>query len=142
MYKCTYFIIEELVHPQILEDLGEINCWLRFDEDALRDLDIIRTLWDDGIAINGNYWGKTFVDSGARHPRVSVGATWSLHKLFKAFDLKPLNGEIKKFHKFVFDLIKEGRLKHFNAVENFKYTKGWCHIARMNTSEKPLVIRP
>ena len=96
MYKCEYFNITELVAPNILKSLGEANCWLRLKEAALRDLDKIRESWGREIYINGNFWGKSFTSSGWRHPKTTVGAEWSTHKLADAFDLKDSEGEHQK----------------------------------------------
>lgn len=151
MYRTKYFKIQELVNSKIIKDIGEANCWLRLDEGYLIDIDIIRIEWGKlhpdcpWIVINGLYNGSQFNHSGARHwdqKYLKKGSEFSLHKLFKAGDLKPKNNKHEEFWHFVYELIKSGRLKHINAMEDRKFTPTWCHLAVMNTVEKPLVIKP
>lgn len=136
MYKSKFFKIEELVHPQLIRDMGEINCWRRLDANCLIDLDIIREIWDDEIYIN---WGSA--DSrGLRPPNDPDGAFYSLHKHGKAFDLVPGNGDVLGLWELIYDLIETKRIENFNTLEAIPHTPTWVHVARMNTSEKPLVI--
>ena len=138
MFKTRYFKIEELVHPQLIRDMGEVNCWRRLDEGCLRELDLIRELWDDEIYIN---WGNA--DSrGLRPPDDSDGAFYSVHKQGKAFDIVPGNGDVVRLWNFIYSLIESGTLSCFNTIESLVHTPSWVHIASMNTSEKPLVINP
>jgi len=151
MYKTEYFTIHELVNPQIIKDIGETNCWMRLDKGYLMDIDIIRIEWgklhsdNPYIVINGMYNGSQFKHSGARHwnqEYLKKGSAFSLHKLFKAGDLKPKNNKHEEFWYFVYDLIESGKIKNINAMEDRKFTPTWCHVAVMNTSDKPLIIKP
>lgn len=151
MYRPIYFKIKELVHPQILKDIGEENCWMRLDEGYLIDIDIIRLEWgkiypeNPYIVINGIYNGKSFNHSGARHwnqEYLKKGSAFSLHKLFRAGDLKPKNNKHEEFWDFVYDLIKSGKIKHINTLEDRSFTPTWCHVAVMNTDKTPLIIKP
>lgn len=45
MYKCKYFTIKELVHPELLKILPEATLWVIFDERILRAADIVRELY-------------------------------------------------------------------------------------------------
>ena len=58
------------------------------------------------------------------------------------FDLVPENGDYRGLYKMVFEMIQNGELESFNTLENIEDTTGWVHCAKMNTSEKPLIIRP
>lgn len=151
MYKTKYFTIQELVNSQIIKDIGEINCWRRLDKGYLIDIDIIRYEWEKihpenpYIIINGLYNGISFDHSGARHwnqKYLKKGSAFSSHKLFKAGDLKPKNNKHQEFWIFVYELIKSGKLKYINTLEDRSFTPTWCHVAVMNTNEKPLVIKP
>jgi len=142
MYKPTYYTLEELVHPQIIKTIGVKNCWRRLDADVLRDLDNIREEWylmyRSGIYINRINVG---LDSrGLRPPNDKDGSFYSTHKQGNTFDLEPVNGKIKKLHDFIKGLIKHGKLKKINTLENFGDTLKWVHAGYMNTSEKPLII--
>lgn len=144
MYKTKYFTLEELAHPQIINDIGEVNTWRRLDPDSLRDLDYIREEWyliyRSGIYCNRLNLG---IDSrGLRPPNDEDGSFYSTHKSGGTFDLEPVNGKDKEFYNFVAGLIKNNKLKSFNTLEDFNYTLGWAHTARMNTDKKPLIIKP
>lgn len=138
MYKTNYFSIKELVHPKILNAIGENNCWMRLDEGVLRDIDLIRELWNDSIYVNlGRHDSR-----GLRPPNDPDGSFYSVHKQGKAFDLVPSNGEYKEFWLFVCKLIENGILLSINTIEDFSFTPSWCHVASMNHNKKPLIIKP
>lgn len=138
MIKTTHFSIKELVHPQIVLDIGEQNCWARLDGGCLIDLDKIREAWGDIIYINlGKHDSR-----GLRPPNDPDGAKYSIHKQGAAFDLVPANGQTKRLFKMIKSMIQLGDLKTFNTLENFEHTPSWVHVAKMNTSEKPWIINP
>lgn len=144
MYKTKYYTISELVHPQILKDIGEFNSWLRLDPDILRDLDYIRSSWylkhESGIYINR--LGLGLDSRGLRPPNDPDGSFYSSHKLAAADDLEPVNGKVEELWKHVFNLIANGRLKKLNTLEDLSFTPGWVHVAAMNTDQRPLIIKP
>lgn len=144
MYTSKYFKLHELAHPQIINDIGEVNTWIRLDQDALKDIDYIREEWffmyGSGVYCNRLNLG---IDSrGLRPPNDPDGSFYSTHKTGGTFDLEPVNGLHRKFYDFVSGLIKNNKLKHFNTLEDFNSTLGWTHTARMNTDKKPLIIFP
>lgn len=144
MYKTKYFTLEELAHPQIINAIGEINTWRRLDPEVLQDLDYIREEWyliyRTGVYCNRLKLG---IDSrGLRPPNDEDGSFYSTHKSGGTFDLEPVNGEHQKFYDFVKGLINSGKLKALNTLEDFNFTLKWTHTAKMNTNEKPLIIKP
>ena len=144
MYKTKYFSIQELAHPQIIKAIGITNTWLRLDSDVLEDLDYIREEWyfihRSGVYVNRLDLG---LDSrGLRPPNDPDGSFYSTHKEGGTFDLEPVNGKMREFYNFVKGLIKAGRLKAINTLEDFEYTLTWIHAGKMNTSERPLIIKP
>lgn len=144
MYKTKYYTIQELVHPWILNKIGELNSWLRLDADCLKDLDYIRAEWykieGSGVYINRIDLG---IDSrGMRPPNDPDGSWNSTHKQGNTFDLEPVNGKHRKFFNFVEHLIKDGELKKINTLEDFKHTLTWTHAGYMNTDQRPLIIKP
>lgn len=144
MYKPDSFTIEELVHPQIINDIGEYNAWLRLDRECLIDLQFIRDEWfylyGSGIYINRINLG---LDSrGLRPPNDKDGSFYSTHKQGTTFDLEPVNGLYETLYLFIIGLANEGHLYKINALEEFKYTKTWVHIASMNHDKNVLIIKP
>lgn len=144
MYKPENFTIQELVHPQILNDIGEVNAWLRLDADSLRELQYIRDEWYL-ICRSGLYCNRIGIgiDSrGLRPPNDTDGSFYSTHKQGDTFDLEAINGNNRALYTMIVGLIKAGKLKSFNTVEDFECTLAWVHVAKMNTAEKPLIIQP
>lgn len=144
MYKTEHYDIKELAHPQIINKLGAVNAWHRLDAGALRDLDFIRAAWFNiyGSGIYCNRLEHGLDSRGLRPPDDPDGAFYSIHKEGAAFDLEPVNGLIRSLYEFIFELIRSGVLEAFNTLEDFECTLGWVHVAKMNTSETPLVIQP
>ncbi len=137
-YKPEFFSIKELVHPQILKAIGATNSWMRLDADCLRDLDTIRKAYGSEIYIN-----KGRNDSrGLRPPNDYDGSFYSVHKQGKAFDLVPKDGNVAKLFVTIKMLIKDGKLKKFNTLEDLAFTPSWVHVACMNHDQKPYIIKP
>ncbi len=146
MYKTEYYTLSELVHPQIIKAIGAINCWLRLDADVLRDIDYIREEWyfiyRSGIYVNRLNLTPALDSRGARPPDDPDGSFQSTHKNWNTFDLEPVNGKHRELYNFIKGLIKSGKLKSINTLEDFEYTLKWVHAAKMNTDKRPLIIIP
>jgi len=139
-YKCKYFSIKELCHPQILEKIGEANAWARLDQHVLKELDAIRIAWGKPIFINRLNFG---IDSrGLRPPDDPDGSFYSVHKQGKAFDLEDSEGDNEGLYKFVLGLIERGALVHINTLEDVSFTPSWVHVASMNVDNIPNIIKP
>ena len=143
MYKTKYYTIHELALPQIIRTIGERNTWRRLDEDCLRDLDTIRESWYEkhGSGVYVNRLNLNLDSRGLRPPNDPDGSFYSTHKHGNTFDKEPVNGLLKEFWQFVYDMIKNGKLIKLNTLEHFDDTPGWVHTGYMNTYKKPLVIR-
>ena len=138
MYKTKHFTIHELVHPRIIMAIGEHLAWQRLDANCLMDIDLIRETWGDVIYINrGRHDSR-----GLRPPNDAVGATYSLHKQGKAFDLVPKNGDVRGLWELVYDMAGRDEFRAINTIESLAFTPTWVHVANCNTSERPLVINP
>lgn len=142
MYKPQNYTLSELVHPQIIRTIGEKNSWRRLDENCLRDLQKINTLWrlKHGTGVYCNRLNIGLDSRGLRPPNDPDGSFYSTHKQGTTFDLEPVNGKLEEFYYFIIDLIKNKRLISFNTLENFKDTYMWVHVAKMNTTKRPLII--
>lgn len=143
-YKAEYFTLSELVHPQLLKDIGDNNALMRLDSACLRDIDTIRQEWHD-IHKSGVYCNRISkgIDSrGLRPPDDVDGSKYSIHKQGQAFDLEPVNGKHKEFYLFCKNLINNGELMAFNTMEDIAFTPTWTHMAKMNHSLKLVIIKP
>lgn len=142
MYIPKNYNIHELAHPQIIKAIGEKHTWRRLDAECLQDLQTIRDEWykvyGSGIYVNRLNHG---LDSrGLRPPNDKDGSFYSTHKQGTTFDLEPVNGLLRELYNFIIELIKSGKLKKINTLENFEDTLKWVHVGYMNTTEKPLII--
>jgi len=144
IYKTKFFALSELAHPRIINAIGEVNTWARLDAEVLQDLDYIREEWYliHRSGIYCNRLNHNLDSRGLRPPDDQDGAFYSTHKSGNTFDLEPVNGQLESFYNFMIGLIKGGKLKAINTLEDFRYTKKWVHVAKMNTASRPLIIKP
>lgn len=133
MYKCKYFKIQELVCPHVYEKYGD-KSWEFFNEEFLKDLDIVREVLRVPIIINNWSTGGKYRESGNRCQFCSIVAkkivnkelNMSMHNLYQAFDLKPKGLEIKKAVEIIMDNVH--RFRAIKRIENPDYTPTWLHI--------------
>ena len=144
IYKPNSYTIEELAHPQIIEDIGEDNAWLRFDKDCLLDLQFIRDEWHQlyGSGIYCNRLNLELDSRGLRPPNDPDGSFYSTHKQGTTFDLEPVNGLNETLFIFISALANEGHFYKLNTMEDFSYTKTWVHVGYMNHDKQLLIIEP
>jgi hypothetical protein len=80
--------------------------------------------------INDWFWGGKFKWSGLRPENCLIGADFSDHKFFNAFDLK--------FEDYHANAIREYILNHhedleaINVIECKELSPTWCHVAHRN----------
>ena len=133
MYKCKYFKIQELVCPHVYEKYGD-KSWEFFNEEFLKELDIVREVLGVPIVINNWSKGGQYRESGNRCQFCSIVAkkiankelNMSMHNLYQAFDLKPKELEIRKAVEIIMDNIH--RFKIIKRIENPDNTLTWIHI--------------
>ena len=131
MYKCQYFSIQELVSPVVYNKWGQ-QAWMFFDEDVLRELDLIRDNLGAPIIINNWHKGGNLKQCGLRSNMDELVKNkktlyLSAHIMGKAFDLHNGFGNHRKLYNVIYDLIKKGKLKKFKRLENFNNTITWVH---------------
>lgn len=80
-YRCKYFTLKELVHPDLLKAVPEDILWSLFDERLLKLADKIREKY--GVCTVNT--GK-LVNCGLRKSDAD-GAKWSAHKFGRALDI-------------------------------------------------------
>lgn len=119
-----------------------LNAWMFFDENILKDLDVIREYHGIPITINNWAWGGSNSQCGFRSNRDPLVADkktlyCSAHCMGKAFDLH--SGNIKKLYNDIEMLYKEGKLKTVKRLESPKSTNyAWCHIDSFQTNSNSL----
>ena len=144
MYKCKYFKIKELVHPDLLQTIDEETLWKIFDPNLLKMADFFREKYGP-IFINGN----GLVNCGLRKIDSDVGAKYSPHKYGRALDLHIVSIEkqnlskeekINKYNEvrksylqkiFLFTSMDEKEYNVFKSI-NFEDNISWLHIDTFN----------
>lgn len=148
MYVCKYFKIQELVSKRVFEyftpKYGAGFCWKFFQEDILKELDLIREFHGQAIIINNWKSGGSLNQCGLRcnvDPLVKAKTNpyCSGHTLGIAFDLHSKDN--KKLFEDVQKMINDGTLKAFRRLESRQSTKdGWVHVDGMQTAGDKLEI--
>ena len=141
MYKNQYFGIKELVSPIVYNKWGQ-NSWMFFNEEILRELDLIRETYYSPIIINNWSSGGSLKQCGLRSnlDEIVKGKTnknqlyLSAHTMACGFDLHCKYGHNDKLFNHVLNLIKNKKLKQFKRLENFENTKTWVHLDCFNSS--------
>ena len=131
-YRCKYFKIEELVHPNLLKTISEDILWSMFDDRLLRVADRYREHYGP-IFING----RGLVDCGLREIDSKTGAKYSAHKFGRALDLHIISIEN-------LNLPKEEKIERYNRVRkeyvyadiNYEDNISWLHIDTYNRANK------
>lgn len=131
-YRCKYFKIEELVHPNLLKTIPEENLWRMFDDRLLKIADKYREHYGP-IFING----RGLVDCGLREMNSKTGAKYSPHKFGRALDLHIISIEN-------LNLPKEEKIERYNRVRkeivyaaiNYEENISWLHIDTYNRANQ------
>lgn len=136
MYRPKYFTIKELVHPDLLKQIGEETAWKIFDDRLLKAADEIRKKYGACTVNTG-----TLTDCGLRDINSTTGAKYSAHKMGRALDLHILDIE-KKYTD------KAEKTKAYNKVReqlmldakfdclNFEYGISWLHVDTFSRKER------
>lgn len=142
IYRPHNFIIQELVPPEIYNEMGE-RAWLMLDPHALISLQKLRDA-KGRIVINGWHlpdgpYAK-FKESGLRDPNSTTGAKRSMHKRGCAFDCKPRDCTPKELYDYVMAHPEE--FPYINRVEDINDTPGWFHFDTGNSPYRIQVVNP
>lgn len=136
IYRCQYFKLQELVHPNIYSKWGD-RAWEFLDPRILQSADQLREYFGP-ITINDWHTGGEHVDSGLREWGSTTGALWSQHKFGRALDLKfktttPIGAaSIIQSQPLRFPMI--------TTIEDVAKTITWLHIDCRNNPDNSLRI--
>lgn len=125
-YRPKYFQLNEVVPAEVIAERGE-QAWALMDERVLRGADWLRELFG-ACVINGKYNGRTFIESGLRHPLTATGARYSQHKFGRALDLKFIKVNVRDVYAYILNNQPEARENGITCVENIAHTPTWLHI--------------
>ena len=141
-YKCKYFKISELVHPDLLKQLPEATLWVIFDERLLRAADIIRNTYGPCTINTPSLDSCGFVPFNSGRE-----AKFSPHKFARGLDLHIVSIEKEAAKITDANQRKKFKAKEYNKVRerlmldqgltflNFEYKSAnypdgitWLHI--------------
>lgn len=123
-YHCKHFIIEELVHPTVLEKYGEEESWKMLNTGMLKVIDHLQEQLGT-CTINNYKWGGECENSGLR---VNYGSAGSAHRFGCAYDLKFKNASVAEVHKYIEENQEELYELGLRRVEHISATPTWTHI--------------
>lgn len=147
MYKPKYFKIQELVCPHIYKQYGERG-WDFFQENFLRDLDMLREILGVPIIINNYQSGGQYSQSGTRCPFCELidkdlkkgKLNMSAHGLFQAVDIKPQGMSIKTAFQKVLD--NQDKFRVIKRIENIEFTPTWLHVDTRGSHKGIKIFNP
>lgn len=138
MYKCEYFIIQELVDKYTYEKFGD-NAWQFFDVQALMMFDGIREYFNKPAYINNWDMGGENNFRGLRPSYVKIGALHSLHKFGKAGDMSIPGLKTEEVRQEISANKDHRLLKHINCIEADTL---WLHADVRNIEDRILIVYP
>jgi len=127
-YRPTYFTIEELVPPTLLDKFGAERLWWVLDSRMLWTIDRLRERWGSLVA---NTWkqGGQFKDRGLRDFMSLTGATLSDHKFGRAIDLTSSKLTAEEMRA---DIRAHIDLECFSFITVVEENVSWLHIGFRN----------
>jgi len=123
MYKCTHFIIEELVSPGTFKARGN-KAWQLMDENLLITLDKLREKYGS-MTINNWKWNGDREWSGLRTVDSPWFSTYSQHSFGRAADIifKSVTAESVRQ-----DILDNPTDPTFKLINSFEEGTSWLHI--------------
>jgi hypothetical protein len=135
-YRCEFFNIRELVHPDINTARG-VRAWELLRPDMLEALDALRRSVGR-IVINNWSFGGSLKYAGLRPQTSDVGAIYSMHKYGGAFDLHPYDVTVEELYDHI--LNNADQYPAIRRMENIEATPTWVHIDCANHDEPGLKV--
>lgn len=129
MYKCKYFVIQELVSPGTYKDRGE-KAWQLLDDRMLKTLDLLRGKYGSMTVNNWSYGGNREW-SGLRTPDSPYFSKYSQHSYGKAADII--------FSDTTAEEVRQAILANpddptFALINSFEENTSWLHIDVRNVT--------
>lgn len=133
-----YFDISEFIESEVAESKGIDNTPEQWQIDNCVEMvnsliDPLRETWAEECKAQGYGTPALKVSSGIRSEELNKavgGSTTSAHYVGYAVDLVPYNGKLKKFKKFCYKWLKDGREfdQMISESESADGTPSWIHI--------------
>jgi len=147
MYQCKHFRSEELVPPEVFEELKNDlwRLWMQFDDFFLMGLDLVREHFGVPITINDYAFGghtrqrvhEVWTRCGLRtYPLLSGESKWGMHQKGKGGDLhlKGVTAEQARQE------ILKNKEKFCRLIRRMEKDVPWLHVDRGNYGDDPKMI--
>lgn len=146
MKLSNHFDVRELVPPEVFQIFGDNSAWF-VSPMLLQVLDLLRFKLARPIIVNDWHIGGTYKYSGFRPRHCSIGATYSMHRMGLAADIKVQGMSPKELMAVVIDNKNILMPLGLSTVENINFTPSWLHIdCRPRTERHPadgfLIVDP
>ena len=135
------FYLDEYIHPVIYKQFKSASIWYLNPQLPIL-VQEIRNRYGEPIYINTWATGGSLKNSGLRDYKTPLGKlNRSRHYYGLCADLH--THDIKKLQQHVADNAEYYFNFGLRVIEDFKYTKSWCHISVENTElDKVRYIKP
>lgn len=135
------FILQELVPPQIYHAYGEYSLWF-LDPVALRILLFMRARYGKTY-VNNWVWGGNRDEAGFRLPTTETGATYSQHKMGRAFDPQFENFSADEVREDIHENERMYMAMGLTTLESAEYAPTWVHFdTRATNLDHLLIVEP
>lgn len=121
MHKPKYFIIQELVPPQVYEDRGEA-AWELLDERLIITLDQLRDVYGP-IIVNNWHTGGDREWSGLRTEESPFGTRYSQHRFGRAADCLFMWADANSVRD---DILRDP--SNFIFINSIELDTSWLHF--------------
>lgn len=125
MYRCRYFIIEELVPEEIYMERGQ-KAWELLDESMLIAIDRLRERFGR-MKINDWHRGGIRQWSGLRTANSPYYKPYSQHTFGRAFDIIPLDANVDEVRRYILEHPGE-----FPEIHGIELAVSWLHVDGRN----------
>lgn len=139
-YRPRHFRLEELVDPGTFAALGQ-RAWQLLDPVMLWTMDQLRDLHGPMVC-NDWHRGGSFRFRGYRPPLEKTGATYSLHRCGKAFDVHFTQAQVAAVRA---DILARPELPAYSAITALEVDVAWLHCDFRNhdkAGQGVLLVRP
>jgi uncharacterized protein YcbK (DUF882 family) len=133
------FDLRELVCPAAYDKLGDNARWL-LDPQLVNVVQAIRDISGKSVVVNNWHYGGTYKNSGYRSPNSTTGASYSMHKLGKAADLKIAGMTPSQSLQLIKDNWEKLNSLGLTTVEDISCTPTWLHVDVRWTGQTSLLI--
>ena len=126
-----HFTLEELTYSKTAKEKG-----LKNEPNAVQTVNLCRLIWLLVEPIRVAWGSGIDITSGFRGFQLEGSSSTSVHPQGLAVDMKPSNGRIVEFKKFVRDWLHENGAKYDQFIDEYRSGAQWVHLGLTNAAGK------